>query len=196
MLVKATGDACGALAYVSVGLAILIITLSFGIQFHQTEMWAVISIVIGIAFGSLFTRLTLFLSNYLQHELNNVFRSILILMLIFAILGVAGGLVASHSYNTSDLGKKCSAIEFDTNMSSGKSTVDTNDDARSNWILLPTIYQYLNISHDKDLIQQCHDYRENVLFAINVALALYLVFLIIYFVGFITVKAWRYSRNN
>ena len=166
-LIKATGDACGGLAAESVGLAILVMTLSFKVSFYQIEMWSVVSIAVGIALGSLFTRLSLFLSNFKEHKPKDVLNPVLIWLVAFTAVGVVMGYVLSELYNAPYPNEMCFEI--------------------ANGVI---------VGHSEETIQRCYDYRSDIHLLLNGTLAVYVISMMVWFVGRVTYAVSRFGRDG
>ena len=98
-LAKSIGDHCGSLACFCVGFAIFVAVFSFFVSIYHVEVWAVVSVMVGIAFAALFTRIRLFLSYWQDCKPDDVFNPIFNYLIIFSLLGVVSGFGLSCVYN-------------------------------------------------------------------------------------------------
>lgn len=122
-LAIAAGDVCGGLACFSVGFAIFVAVLSFTILFYHVEVWAVVSIMVGIALACLFTRLTLFLSYCQDCEHDDVFKPVFKWLIVFGMIGVGLGLLLSCIYNEPFPNQMCYEVAIGEDPGHGEETL-------------------------------------------------------------------------
>ena len=110
VLAKVAGDSCGSLASISVGFAVFVIVLSLAVEHYRVEVWAIVSIMVGIALGCLFTRVSLLLSHCKNCTPNSVFAPVIKWMAIFCVVGVVSGSLLAWSYNEDWRNEMCSSV--------------------------------------------------------------------------------------
>ena len=152
-LAKVAGDACGSLAGLSVGFAIFVVTLWFTVLFYNIEVWAVVSIMVGIALACIVTRLTLFLSYCQDCKPNDVFKPVVKGLVVFGVLGVAFGWFLSPAYNEPYPNQMCYEVSI-------------GEDP----------------GHDEEALSGCDDYRHNIQQLLNGALIAFPIVMVVAFV--------------
>ena len=165
-LAKIVADNCGFLACISIGFAILVIVFSFMVSVYQVEVWAAVSIMVGIAFAGLLTRLRLFLSYCQDSEPDEMFNPIVKYLIVFSLLGLAAGVGMAIIYNET----------YTVETLGGISCVDPDN--------------------DEEIPSKCDEYRYSVQQLLDyglIAVPLYIVFL---FAITIKLGVSRFNRNE
>ncbi len=104
---KIVSDLCGSLACASVGFAVFAIILSFTIKYYEVDMGTVVSVMVGVALACFFTRVALLLQYSSPATPNDVFRPLVVLLVMFVVLGSVIGWIVQHESNTDYRSEMC-----------------------------------------------------------------------------------------
>ena len=149
-MVRAIGGMCGSLTCASAGFVVFVVALSVATLYYEFEVWAVVSIMVGIAVASLLARVQLLLSHCRDCVPNDIFGSISKYLLLFCALGLVTGLILPLTYNADYPHRMCAEA--------------------------PAVP---NEEYNEYMIEGCKEFRHNVQLLLDVTLAIFPLTLIV-----------------